>query len=106
MAMNFPNNPSDGQTVTLNNIIYTYNGGSNVWIVQSAAATFGGGYYAGNRGDQSPQNYGDILRVHSNTISQNVIILSGNNAIAVGPVTIAGAQTTFTIQVGSRVRIA
>jgi len=105
MAMNFPSSPSDGQTVTLNNIIYTFNVGSNVWIVQTSAATFGGGYYAGNRGDQSPQNYGDVFRVHSNTITQNVIIMSGNNATATGPITVSGAQTRITIQTGSRMRI-
>lgn len=62
----------------------------------------GGGYYQGNRGEVSPSNYGDIFRVHSNTLTQNVTIYSGNNAIAVGPINITGNSTTLTIQTGSR----
>lgn len=64
-----------------------------------------GGYYQGNRGEVSPSNYGDIFRIHSNTLTQNVTILSGNNAIAVGPINIPGNNTTLTIQTGSRVVI-
>lgn len=105
MAMNFPTGPTDGQSITLSNIIYTYNGGANVWLVSTNVATVGGGYFAGNNGDKAPENYGDVFRVHSNTISQNVIILSGNNATATGPVIVSGAQTRITIQTGSRMRI-
>jgi 3-deoxy-D-manno-octulosonate 8-phosphate phosphatase KdsC-like HAD superfamily phosphatase len=64
-----------------------------------------GGYYSGNQGIKAPDNYGDIFRIHANTLSQNVTILSGNNAIAVGPITITGNNTTLTIQTGSRVVI-
>ena len=64
-----------------------------------------GGYYSGNYGVKSPDNYGDIFRIHANTLSQNVTILAGNNAIAVGPITISGDPTTLTIQTGSRVVI-
>ena len=43
MAMNFPTGPTDGQSITLSNIIYTYNGGANVWLVSTNVATVGGG---------------------------------------------------------------
>ena len=68
----------------------------------SSAVT--GGYYAGNGGIKTPDNYGDIFRIHSNTLSQNVTILSGNNAMAVGPITVTG-NNILTIQTGSRVVI-
>jgi hypothetical protein len=71
----------------------------------SGGSTNSGGYYQGNRGEVSPSNYGDIFRIHSNTLTQNVTILSGNNAIAVGPINITGNNTTLTIQTGSRVVI-
>jgi hypothetical protein len=80
-------------------------------IIASAAfdkanvSTSSGGYYSGNDGNKTPENYGDIFRIHSNTLTQNVTILSGNNAIAVGPITITGDNTTLTIQTGSRVVI-
>ena len=64
----------------------------------------GGGYFTGNRGDITPENYGDIFRVHSNTFTGNVTIASGNNSIAAGPINIAtGAK--LTIQDGARVSI-
>lgn len=105
MAMNFPPNPVDGQTANISNIIYTFNVGSNVWIVQTTPVTFGGGYFSGNGGEKSPENYGDIVRLHSNTLSQNVTVYAGNNAIATGPLIVFGAQTKITIEVGSRMRI-
>ena len=65
----------------------------------------GGGYFSGNNGDKGATNAGDIFRVHSNTMSQNVTILSGNNAICAGPLNIVGLNTTLTIQTGARVTI-
>ena len=64
----------------------------------------GGGYYNGNNGEKNASNYGDIFRVHSNTLSTNVTIYSGNNAICGGPLTIATGQT-LTIQTGARTAI-
>lgn len=69
--------------------------------ISSTGGTGGGGYYDGNRGSQNPGNYGDIFRIHSNTLSTNVTIYSGNNAICAGPLTIATGQT-LTIQTGAR----
>jgi len=64
----------------------------------------GGGYYQGNDGDTGSENYGDIFRSHSNTLSANVTILSGNNSLAAGPVTVQAGQTII-IQTGARVVI-
>ena len=69
------------------------------------ANTAGGGYYAGESGEKGAFNAGDIFRVHSNTMTQSVTILSGNNAICAGPLNIVGANTTLTIQTGARVTI-
>lgn len=73
---------------------------SNVFIVISSP----GGYFIGNRGDITPENFGDIFRVHSNTLTGNVTVYSGNNSIAAGPVTI-GTGGKLTIQDGARVSI-
>lgn len=64
----------------------------------------GGGYFAGNRGDITPENFGDIFRVHSNTLTANVTVYSGNNSIAAGPITI-GSGGKLTIEDGARVSI-
>ena len=81
--------------------LLAFNTGSGANSFTSAT----GGYYSGNYGVKAPDNYGDIFRIHSNTLTQNVTILSGNNAIAAGPITITGDSTTLTIQTGSRVVI-
>ena len=63
------------------------------------------GYFAGNNGDKgNATGLGDIFRVHSNTLSQNVTIYSGNNATATGPLTVTSGKT-LTIQIGARVAI-
>lgn len=65
----------------------------------------GGGYFQGNRGDiGSTASLGDIFRVHTNILSQNVTIYSGNNAVATGPLSIASGKV-LTIQSGARVSI-
>ena len=62
-----------------------------------------GGYYKGNNGDVNPSGYGDIFRVHSNTMSANVYISSGNNSLAAGPITIA---TGYILQINTGARVA
>lgn len=63
------------------------------------------GYYSGNNGDKgNATGLGDIFRVHSNTLTQNVTIYSGNNALAAGPITVASG-TTLSIQTGARLAI-
>ena len=82
---------------------------SYAWNTANAAFakanTAGGGYYVGNNGEKGGFNSGDIFRVHSNTMTESVTILSGNNAICAGPINIVGANTTLTIQTGARVSI-
>ena len=104
MAFNFPNSPSNGQIYVSSGITYSWNVSVGAWLVVANNYSTGG-YYSGNYGVKSPDNYGDIFRIHANTLSQNVTILAGNNAIAVGPITISGVPTTLTIQTGSRVVI-
>jgi hypothetical protein len=66
----------------------------------------GGAYFSGNNGDTGEATgLGDIFRVHSNTLTQNVTIYSGNNALAAGPVTVASGKA-ITIQTGARMVIA
>jgi hypothetical protein len=63
----------------------------------------GGGSYQGNNGVVNPSGYGDIFRVHSNTLSGNVYISSGNNSLAAGPITIA---TGYRLQINTGARVA
>ena len=66
----------------------------------------GGAYFSGNNGDTGEATgLGDIFRVHSNTLTQNVTIYSGNNALAAGPVTVDSGKA-ITIQTGARMVIA
>lgn len=66
----------------------------------------GGAYFSGNNGDTGDATgLGDIFRVHSNTLSQNVTIYSGNNALAAGPITVDSGKS-ITIQTGARMVIA
>jgi len=67
------------------------------------AASGGGGFYKGNNGDVNPSGYGDIFRVHSNTMSANIYISSGNNSLAAGPITIA---TGYRLQINTGARVA
>jgi len=39
MAYNFPNSPSNGDTVTVNNVTYTYNSTLGVWSTAVVAPT-------------------------------------------------------------------
>lgn len=104
MALNFPASPTDGQTYTDANTgnQYIYSTTYGYW--QSISGSFGGGYYQGNRGDFASTNYGDIFRTHTNTLSGNVTVLSGNNSIAAGPLTISSGYK-LEIQANARVAI-
>lgn len=73
--------------------------------IASTASGTGGGYFDGNNGEVgSATGLGDIFRVHSDTLTANVTIYSGNNALAAGPITVA-ANRTLTIQANARVAI-
>lgn len=70
-----------------------------------ANTSSGAAYYQGNNGDVgAATGLGDIFRVHTNTLTANVTITSGNNAICAGPITIQSGKTLL-IQANARVVI-
>lgn len=78
---------------------------ANLAYNQANTGGGGGAYFSGNNGDVgSASGLGDIFRVHTNTLTENVTIYSGNNALAAGPITIATGKT-LTIQTNARVAI-
>jgi hypothetical protein len=65
----------------------------------------GGSYFQGNNGDVgTASGLGDIFRVHTNTMTANVTIYSGNNAICAGPIVIQSGKS-LTIEANARVVI-
>ena len=64
-AFDFPNSPSNGDTYTLNNVNYTYNG--SVWKKTSAGIT------DGDKGDITVSNSGQIFTVDSGVITTTKI---------------------------------
>jgi hypothetical protein len=93
--------------------ILTLVAGSGINIVGDAindrvtisSSSSGGSYFQGNNGDVgSVSGLGDIFRVHTNTLTANVTITSGNNALAAGPITISNNRQLI-IQDNARVTI-
>lgn len=79
---------------------------ANAAFNKANTSSGGSAYYQGNNGDVgSVSGLGDIFRVHTNTLTANVTIYSGNNAIAAGPLTIQSGKE-LTIQTNARVVIA
>jgi hypothetical protein len=76
----------------------------NAAFTKANTGTASGGYYQGNNGDLNAAGYGDIFRTHSNTLSSNVYISSGNNSVAAGPISIAVGRI-LQVNVGARVAI-
>jgi hypothetical protein len=66
----------------------------------------GVGLFRGNNGERGDtvSGAGDIFRINSNTITQDVTIAAGENAMAAGPLTVASGKT-ITIQSGGRMVI-
>jgi hypothetical protein len=65
----------------------------------------GGSYYKGNKGAiGDPTDVNNIFRINSNTVSNNITFVTGENSFAVGPITI-GTGNTITVSTGSRVVI-
>jgi len=56
MAYNFPNSPSNGDTVTINSITYTYNSTSGAWKTTASAGGGGGGGASVTSSDTAPTN--------------------------------------------------
>ena len=81
--------------------VLTVDAYGRITAVSNTTSSGGGGYYNGNNGEKGASNYGDIFRVHSNTLTTNVTIYTGNNAIAAGPLYVALGQT-LTIQCSAR----
>ena len=108
MALNFPNSPTDGQIYidSTSGNRYVYDAARIRWNSNTYSSSVIGGFYAGNNGEVGQQAaLGDIFRLHSNTLSQNVTIYAGNNAVCVGPLNVLGTNTTLAIQTGARVVI-
>ena len=104
-ALNFPTTPTNQQQYTLNGVTYEYWSNTTAWMVLTDAPRRTSSYFQGNNGDVGQgSGLGDIFRVHANTLTANVTIVSGNNAIAAGPITI-NLNRILTIQVGARVSI-
>jgi hypothetical protein len=62
----------------------------------------GGGYYKGNKGAVGyTANKDNLFRINSNTQSNNITISTGENAIAVGPITVEPGYA-FTVEIGGR----
>ena len=54
MAYNFPNSPSNGDTVTISGIVYTYNSTSGAWKTTASAGGGGGGGASVTSSDTAP----------------------------------------------------
>ena len=82
------------------------NGQAPVWNgSQWVPGTAGGGGFRGNAGLVGTAASGDIFRVHGKTLTQNTTIASNENAIAVGPLTVASG-VTVTIEAGGELVVA
>ena len=108
MALNFPNSPIDGQVYvdSTSGNRYVYDAANIRWNSNTYVSAIVGGFYSGNYGEIGrPEALGDIFRIHTNQLTQNVTIYSGNNAIAAGPLNLLGNNTSLIIQTGARVVI-
>ena len=107
--IDFPNNPTNGQVVTLNSVKYTWNSTKGAWqastVLESAAIVGALGYtpYNSSNPDQylTTVNYVNptTFYYNSRTISANKTILSTENVMSVGTITIQDG-VTVTIENG------
>ena len=91
---------ASGSNGTANQVL-TSNGTASYWANSSGAAYFKGNY--GPIGSATDAN--NLMRINGNTQTNNITISTGENALMVGPITIA-AGNTLTIDTGARVVIA
>lgn len=76
-----------------------------VGAFEMANTPSGGSYFKGNNGDVGgATGLGDVFRIMSNTITSNIQVGTGTNALAAGPIIIAEGQT-LTAQSGARIVI-
>jgi len=79
--------------------VLTSNGSDTYW---SSPAGGSGGYYKGNDGTVgSASSANNLFRINSNTMSNNITVAAGENALTVGPLTIQSGYT-LTVQTGGR----
>ena len=65
----------------------------------------GGGYYKGNNGDKGlASNKGDIFRVNTANVTQNLYFSANENAFATGPLYL-DPSVSITVNTGARVVI-
>ena len=84
-----------------NSSVNTYITSSGLYV-NGVIFPSGGGYYKGNQGSVgAASNANNLFRINSNTMSNNITIAAGENALTVGPITV-GTGNTFTIQTGGR----
>lgn len=83
--MSFPISPTDGQQITINNIVYQYSSANTVWNRVPAIS-----YVSGNG-----------FTYYSNQINSSVTIPSGYNTQSIGPLT-QSPGVTVTLSPGSR----
>jgi outer membrane lipoprotein-sorting protein len=75
---------------------------SNGLYVNGQIFQSGGGYYKGNKGAiGNTDNKGNLFRINANNQSNNITISTGENAIAVGPITVELGYA-FTVETGGR----
>jgi hypothetical protein len=109
--------PTFTGTITLGNVsinttaFFAGNSSVNAYVnstglyINGAAFPSGGGYYKGNAGAVGDTaNKGNLFRINSNTMSQNITILAGENALTAGPIEI-NSGVTFEIQTNGRAAI-
>jgi len=93
---------ANGSTGTANQVL-TSNGTVSYWANSSGG---GSAYFKGNYGPiGSATDANNLMRINGNTQTNNITISTGENALMVGPITIA-AGNTLTIDTGARVVIA
>ena len=74
-----------------------------IYKAKDNAETVGGGLFRGNRGAYgSAAAANDIFRIHAQTLTQNTTIISTENAICVGPLTI---DTNVVLQVDGNLTV-
>ncbi len=85
-AFNFPASPSNGDTYTLNNVDYTYNG--TVWKKTSSGLT------DGDKGDITVSNSGQTFTIDNDVITDAKLANSINSAIAANTAKVTNATHT------------